>query len=275
MRKVKVAAASLCLLSYGMLHGGIINTEVSVAKTDMDDMIEMTAESVTTPSSIETTSIVTTVTTATTAVPAGTTASRTTAYTARSSAPATTTAVSTTAPVTEAAAETVPASTVQSEPAQSLSDSDVPEATTMPDAADAAPSTQAETDASAETEAEVTAEESGAITVTDREYIMLCNVVGHEYGSDWVPEAEKALVAEVIMNRVNSPAFPNTIYDVLMQRNQFSGLEYLVRMDKMSGYVTDSVKAAVDMYLADPSQFDHGYLYFNGDGYRNYFRTAY
>ena len=94
---------------------------------------------------------------------------------------------------------------------------------------------------------------------------MLCNVVGHEYGSDWVPEAEKALVAEVVMNRVNSPQFPNSIY---------TGLEYLVEMDHMSSYVTQSVRDAVDLYLSNPSQFQHGYLFFNGDGYRNYFRAT-
>lgn len=277
MRKVKVAAASLCLLSYGMLRGGIINTEVSVAKTDLSDtVIEMTAETVTTAASIETTSIVTKATTAkTTAVTVKTTA--VTTGTTASSAPATTTAVSTTEPVTESTAAPETTSTVQTEPEQFLALSSEQEVTELSDAAEAAASTQTETTASPEAESEVTAEAPNvnAITVTDREYCMLCNVVGHEYGANWVPEADKALVVEVIMNRVNSPAFPNTIYDVLMQRNQFAGLEYLVNMDGMSGYVTDSVKAAVDLYLADPTQFSHGYLYFNGDGYRNYFRTRY
>lgn len=275
MRKVKVAAASLCLLSYGMLHGGIINTEVSVAKADLSDtVIELTAETVTTAASIRTTSIVTTAKpTKTTAVPVRTTA--VTTGTTASSAPATTTAVRTTEPVTESTAAPETTSTVQTEPEQFLSLSSVQEVTDLSDAAETGSSTQTETTASVEAENEVTADAPNAITVTDREYCMLCNVVGHEYGANWVPEADKALVVEVIMNRVNSPAFPNTIYDVLMQRNQFAGLEYLVNMDGMSGYVTDSVKAAVDLYLADPTQFSHGYLYFNGDGYRNYFRTRY
>ena len=103
---------------------------------------------------------------------------------------------------------------------------------------------------------------------------MLCNVVGHEYGSDWVPTEEKALVAEVIMNRVNSPQFPDSIYEVLTQHNQFAGLEYLIEMDHMSYYVTQSVRDAVDLYLSNPAQFQHGYLFFNGDGYRNYFRAT-
>ena len=60
--------------------------------------------------------------------------------------------------------------------------------------------------------------------LTDYEYIMLCNAVAYEAGSDWIPTSEKAKVAEVIMNRVKSPDFPNTIYDVLTQEGQFVGV---------------------------------------------------
>ena len=104
---------------------------------------------------------------------------------------------------------------------------------------------------------------------------MLCNVVAHEYGAYWVPVEEKALIVEVIMNRVNSPLFPDTIYGVLTQKNQFPGLLSLIELGTFSSQVTDSVKEAVDLYLSDPSQFDHGYLFFSGDGKRNYFRKTY
>ena len=40
--------------------------------------------------------------------------------------------------------------------------------------------------------------------LTDYEYIMLCNTVAYEAGSDWIQTDEKAKVVEVIMNRVNS-----------------------------------------------------------------------
>ena len=277
MRKVKVAAAFLCLLSYGMLHGGIAGTGISVAKADQCEPYLEEAKSVTTTASIETTSIVTTATTTrTTARPKTTAAVRTTTA-AVTTAPMTTTTVRTTVKTTAATtAAPVSTSAAQTTTVQLLSETSVQETVTTSEAASTAPSTQATTAASStEAVTEVTANASRAIQVSDREYCMLCNVVGHEYGSDWVPEAEKALVVEVVMNRVNSPLFPNTIYEVLTQRNQFSGLESLIEMDGMSGYVTESVKAAVDLYLSDPSQFNHGYLYFNGDGTRNYFRTAY
>lgn len=112
---------------------------------------------------------------------------------------------------------------------------------------------------------------SRAVSVTDEEYIMLCNVVGHEYGANWISEYDKALVVEVIMNRVNSPKYPNSIYEVLTQPYQFSGMEGYISLGTYSYQVTDSVKAAVDLYLSDPSQFNHGYYSFWGDGSRNHF----
>ena len=119
---------------------------------------------------------------------------------------------------------------------------------------------------------EETEEESGRkVYVTDEEYIWLCNVVGHEYGSDWISEYEKAKVVEVIMNRVNDSRFPNSIWGVLTQPYQFSGLEWTLYLGTYSYQVTPSVKAAVDLYLEHPEDFQHGYLAFWGDGSMNHF----
>lgn len=103
------------------------------------------------------------------------------------------------------------------------------------------------------------------------EYIMLCNCVAHEAGSEWINVYEKAKVVEVIMNRVQSDVFPNTIYDVLTQNGQFVGVWEYVEMSDFSSQVTESVINAVDLYFSNPSQFNHGYLYFEGDGTTNYF----
>lgn len=131
-----------------------------------------------------------------------------------------------------------------------------------------------ETEPAEESENEASEEKaSSAITVTEEEYIMICNVVGHEYGANWISEYDKALVVEVIMNRVFSSKFPNTVYEVLMQKGQFPGLSRLIHLGRFSKQVTPSVKAAVDLYLSHPEKFQHGYLFYSGDGHRNYFRT--
>ena len=103
--------------------------------------------------------------------------------------------------------------------------------------------------------------------ITETERIMLCNLVGREYGSDYVSVEEKAKVVAVVMNRVNSTEFPDTVYDVLTQPNQFPGY---IPSDSYSYQVTDSVIQAVDYYFNHSSEYG-SYLYFEGDGTWNYF----
>ena len=103
--------------------------------------------------------------------------------------------------------------------------------------------------------------------ITDYERILLNNVVANEYGSDWVSVPEKAKVVAVVMNRVNSGSYPNTIEGVLTQPSQFSGY-YACNYEWSS--VTPSVREAVDYYFAHQDEFG-GYTGFWGDGYSNHF----
>ncbi len=54
---------------------------------------------------------------------------------------------------------------------------------------------------------------------SDEDIEMLCAVVEREVGG--LSTASKQAVTSVIINRVNSPLFPDTVYDVLHQPNQF------------------------------------------------------
>lgn len=290
MKKAKAAAVIAGLVSAGILGGfALTRADLSLVRTDLFVPIaEITADEmsdVDLPDNVTTTAAVTTVT-----------AAKTTAVTSRTTAQ-TTAKATTTALTTTTAAETVTETTAEAETTASAATvttaAPAPQTTAAPPVTTAAPqpvwaapvSTQPPQPVitepvipatEPETESPAPQQSGGyAISVTDREYIMLCNVVGHEYGADWVPTAEKALIAECIMNRVNSPLFPNTVYDVLMQPGQFAGIEHLILMETMSKYVTQDVRDAVDLYLTHPEQFQHGYLFFSGDGYRSYFRTTY
>lgn len=50
---------------------------------------------------------------------------------------------------------------------------------------------------------------------------LMARVITHESG--YQPLAGKIAVGNVIMNRVNSPSFPNTVYEVVYQPGQFPG----------------------------------------------------
>lgn len=117
----------------------------------------------------------------------------------------------------------------------------------------------------------VSDEPSNQLSISDEEYIILCNAVAHEAGCHWISTYDKALVVEVIMNRVNSPLYPNSVIGVLSQPYQFSGSSSYIYLGDYSGYVTQDVMDAVSLYFNEPGSFSHGYFGFYGDGVQNYF----
>lgn len=165
---------------------------------------------------------------------------------------ASTTTATTTAPVTTTSEETTTTTT-----------SETTTTTTT--------TTSATTTTSVTTTAPVTTTVKSSLPITDSEFVILCNVVAHEAGCSWITEYDKAKVVEVIMNRVYSPLFPNTITAVLSQPYQFTGAPSYAFNGTYVPYCTESVKNAVRLYFSDPSQFNHGYFYFWGDGYQNHF----
>jgi hypothetical protein len=107
--------------------------------------------------------------------------------------------------------------------------------------------------------------------ITDTERIYLCNTVGAEYGSDWVPLYDKACVVATVMNRVHdggwSDGLPSTIYNVLTARYQYNPA-YAVGYYRKN--VTQSCIDAVEYYFEHMDQFPH-YTSFWGDGTYNHF----
>lgn len=279
MRKVKVVAAMLCALTPGVLGSYRLDGAYSanVSGQLRNDLV-LLAEPATAAASIETTIVTSTTKPVTTSAADTTTTAEeesTTTATENLETEATTTEteLSTTAFMTEPLVAAVPQTTAQKKVAAKTT---AAAATTVQTTTTANTTSQTDTDGTDESEqSETTAETKPARPITDAEYIMLCNVVGHEYGADWISEYDKALVVEVVMNRVRSPKFPNTIYGVLTQKNQFTGMSKYINLGTFSRQVTKSVKKAVDLYFDQPERFNHGYLYFTGDGKRNYFRTRY
>lgn len=58
---------------------------------------------------------------------------------------------------------------------------------------------------------------------TEDDLYWLSRAIAQELGSYWVPDWAQQWVASVVLNRVNHPSFPNTIYDVLHQHGQYCG----------------------------------------------------
>ena len=53
---------------------------------------------------------------------------------------------------------------------------------------------------------------------------LLAKIIYADAGSDWLTDEFRMCVGEVVMNRVASPEFPNTIYDVIYQKGQYTAV---------------------------------------------------
>jgi len=60
----------------------------------------------------------------------------------------------------------------------------------------------------------------------------LSKLITAEAGSSWLPTEWKLAVGEVVINRMHSPEFPDTISDVIFQRGQYyaAGLSYFTNL---------------------------------------------
>ena len=106
--------------------------------------------------------------------------------------------------------------------------------------------TAAKTTAKKTTTAAAAAEsnDSPVISYTDEEFDMLCYVLQGEVGN--CSEASKVAVANVIINRVKSSQFPNSISGVLTANNQFTAIYgYYNRTNTPSQNTIDCAKRAL------------------------------
>ena len=103
---------------------------------------------------------------------------------------------------------------------------------------------------------------------------MVAKTIWGEAGSSWISKEDKAKVAWTICNRVDDPRWPDSISDVVVQRNQFYGYSasnpvqdecYEIALDVLNRWALE--KTGVDVYR----EVSKAVVAFYGDGYANYF----
>ena len=55
--------------------------------------------------------------------------------------------------------------------------------------------------------------------------LLLSKIVDAEAGSSWLTDEHRLLVASVVVNRIHSPEFPDTLYEVIYQSGQYAPVE--------------------------------------------------
>ncbi len=97
----------------------------------------------------------------------------------------------------------------------------------------------------------------GQMTISEYEYDLLVRIVDCESRGE--PYEGKRAVATIILNRVASPKFPNTIEGVIMARNQFTPVS-TGKIYKITP--TEEVKNAVNDVLAGYRSFSQEVIFF-------------
>ena len=110
-------------------------------------------------------------------------------------------------------------------------------------------------------------EKKSNLPITQSEFIMLANLVAHEYGAYWVPTAEKAKVVMTVMDRVRDKRYPNNVRDVILQKNQYCWVPNSYYWKR----TTQDCKDAVTYYFNHQDQYSKNLFSFWGNGYQNFF----
>ena len=64
--------------------------------------------------------------------------------------------------------------------------------------------------------------EANKITYSNEDLMLLAKLIYEEAGSSWLTDEHQQLVGNVVLNRVKSSKFPNTIKEVIYQSGQYS-----------------------------------------------------
>ena len=59
-------------------------------------------------------------------------------------------------------------------------------------------------------------------TISFDDLYLLARLIASEAGSDWLTDEYRMCTGEVVLNRVDSPEFPDSIHDVVYQKGQYS-----------------------------------------------------
>lgn len=84
---------------------------------------------------------------------------------------------------------------------------------------------------------------SGEVEIDFDDLFLLARLICAEAGSDWLSDDLRFCVGEVVMNRVASPEYPNSISEVIFQKGQYASVLY------SSFYILIPSRACVDVAI--------------------------
>ena len=119
---------------------------------------------------------------------------------------------------------------------------------------------------------------SGETKIAFQDLFLLAKIITSEAGSERLSDEWRMCVGEVVLNRVASPEFPDTVEEVILQEGQYAG----VNTDEFTYYLNpteDSVNAALRLLqgerLMDPWVVFQANFPQGGGVYSKYYDSLY
>ena len=95
------------------------------------------------------------------------------------------------------------------------------------------------------------------LSYTDEELELLAHLIFAEAGSDWCSDKMQQYTGSVVLNRMTSTRFPNTMYDVIYQSGQYS----VVRSGAINKVPNERAYNCARYLLENGSQIPHNVVY--------------
>lgn len=103
-------------------------------------------------------------------------------------------------------------------------------------------------------------------TYSQEDLNLLARLIFNEAGSDNISDRQQQLVGMVVINRTNSEYFPNTIYDVIYQKGQYSCVGNSIWENDPPQRSIDNAKLVLEGKVSAPSNVLFQAEFLQGDG---------
>ena len=119
---------------------------------------------------------------------------------------------------------------------------------------------------------------SDALKISFDDLFWLAKIITSEAGSERLSDEWRMCVGEVVLNRVASPEFPDTVKEVIMQEGQYEGVntdEFLYYLNPTEASVDAALRLLLGERLMEPQVVFQANFPQGGGIYRKYYDSLY
>lgn len=119
---------------------------------------------------------------------------------------------------------------------------------------------------------------SDEVKIAFEDLFLLAKIITSEAGSERLSDEWRMCVGEVVLNRVASPEFPDTVEEVIMQEGQYAGVntdQFIYYLNPTEGSVNAALRLLQGERLMDPWVVFQANFPQGGSIYAKYYDSLY